>query len=126
VRLLLSKNPASWQASVDIIAASDEPLVFDITARGDLNARDTSFVWEAPLERLAGRSVIATGVRAHDIALRLEVAGLEVTAIRDPLDAIRACPPGPVTVATNYPAFLDLRDALQRERVQPSNLAGPA
>lgn len=112
VRLLLSKNPASWQETVDVVAASDEPLVFDITARGDFNARDTSFVWEAPIERLAGRPVIATGVRAHDIALRLEVAGLDVRVIRDPFDAIRACPPGPVTVATNYPAFLELRDAL--------------
>jgi len=115
VRLLLSKNPASWQESVDIIAGSDDALVFDITARGDLNARDASFVWEAPLERLAGRRVIATGVRAHDIALRLEVAGLDVTAIPDPFAAIRACPPGPVTVATNYPAFLELRDSLARE-----------
>jgi len=115
VRLLLSKNPASWQETVDIIEASDDALVFDITARGDLNARDTSFVWEAPLERLTGRHVIATGIRAHDIALRLEIAGLEVTAIPDPFDAIRACPPGPVTVATNYPAFLELRDGLARE-----------
>ncbi|HXI45216.1 MAG TPA: MurT ligase domain-containing protein [Candidatus Acidoferrales bacterium] len=114
VRLLLSKNPASWQETVDVVAASDEPLIFDITARGDFNARDTSFVWEAPLERLAGRPVIATGVRAHDIALRLEMAGLDVTAIPDPFEAIRACPPGPVTVATNYPAFLELRDALAR------------
>jgi hypothetical protein len=112
VRLLLSKNPASWQETVAVLEESDDALVFDITARGDLNARDTSFVWEAPIERLAGRSVIATGVRAHDIALRLELAGLEVTAIADPFEAIRACPPGPVTVATNYPAFLELRDAL--------------
>jgi UDP-N-acetylmuramyl tripeptide synthase len=111
-RLLLSKNPASWQESVDIIEASDDAIVFDITARGDLNARDTSFVWEAPLERLAGREVIATGVRTHDVALRLELAGLSVTAIPDPFEAIRACPPGAVTVATNYPAFLELRDEL--------------
>jgi len=38
VRLLLSKNPASWQETVDIMEASDDALVFDITARGDLNA----------------------------------------------------------------------------------------
>ncbi len=121
VRLLLSKNPASWQETVDVAAASDEPLVFDITARGDFNARDTSFVWEAPIERLAGRPVIATGVRAHDIALRLEVAGLDVRAIPDPLEAIRACPPGPVTIATNYPAFLELRDVLAA-RGAPANV----
>ncbi|HET9681059.1 MAG TPA: MurT ligase domain-containing protein [Candidatus Limnocylindrales bacterium] len=126
VRLLLSKNPASWQETVDVAAASDEPLVFDITARGDFNARDTSFVWEAPIERLAGRPVIATGVRAHDIALRLEVAGLEVRAIPDPLDAIRACPPGPVTIATNYPAFLELRDVLAERGTAAARPAGSA
>jgi hypothetical protein len=114
VRLLLSKNPASWQETVDVLEGTSDAIVFDITARGDMNARDTSFVWEAPIERLAGRPAIATGVRAHDIALRLEVAGLEVTAIPDPFAAILACPPGPVTVATNYPAFLELRDALPR------------
>ena len=108
-----SAAPTLWPISFGV--ASSEPIVFDITARGDLNARDTSFVWEAPLERLAGRPVIATGVRAHDVALRLEIAGLDVTAIADPFEAIRACPPGPVTVATNYPAFLELRDALPRE-----------
>lgn len=127
VRLLLSKNPASWQETVDVVEASDEPLIFDITARGDMNARDTSFVWEAPIERLAGRPVIATGVRAHDIALRLELAGLEVRAIPDPFEAIRAVPPGPVTVATNYPAFLELRDALARvdDRPKPAAEAAP-
>jgi len=59
--------------------------------------------------------VIAAGIGAYDIALRLEIAGLEVTAIPNPYDAIRACSPGPVTVATNYPAFLELRDGLARE-----------
>jgi len=129
IRLLLSKNPASWQETIEVIEGSDEPLVFDITARGDMNARDTSFVWEAPLERLAGRDAIATGVRAHDIALRLEVAGLRVRAVPDPFDAIRACLPGPVTVATNYPAFLELRDNLASEgavAVAPAPPAGAA
>lgn len=125
VRLLLSKNPASWQETVDAVEASDEPLIFDITARGDFNARDTSFVWEAPLERLAGRPVIATGVRANDIALRLELAGLEVRTIPNPFDAIRACPAGPVTVATNYPAFLELRDALPRQAMAGGAPAEP-
>ncbi len=125
IRLLLSKNPASWQETIALAASSDEPLVFDITARGDRNARDTSFVWEAPIERLAGRQVIATGVRAHDIALRLEVAGLQVRVIPGPLEAIRACPPGPVTVAANYPAFLELRDGLATRGASTGGVAPP-
>jgi hypothetical protein len=46
------------------------------------------------------------------MALRLEVAGLNVKWVRDPVEAILASPPGPVSVIGNYPAFLDLRDRL--------------
>ena len=55
---------------------------------------------------------MAGGDRASDMALRLEVAGLNVKRVRDPVEAILASPPGPVSVVGNYPAFLDLRDRL--------------
>ncbi len=112
VRLILAKNPASWQESIEIAGPSGDALVFHLTARGDYNAKDASLAWDAPLERLAGRDAIATGVRTSDMALRLEVAGLNVRAVPDPVEAILASPPGPVSVIGNYPAFLDLRDRL--------------
>jgi lipid II isoglutaminyl synthase (glutamine-hydrolysing) len=112
VRLILAKNPASWQESIAIAGDSGDALVFHLTARGDVNSKDASLAWDAPLERLAGRDAIATGYRASDMALRLEVAGLNVKRVRDPVDAILASPPGPVSVIGNYPAFLDLRDRL--------------
>ena len=112
VRLILAKNPASWQESIAIAGESGDALVFHLTARGDLNSKDASLAWDAPLELLAGRDAVATGHRASDMALRLEVAGLNVTRVRDPVEAILANPPGPVSVIGNYPAFLDLRDRL--------------
>ena len=112
VRLILAKNPASWQESIAIAGESGDALVFHLTARGDFNSKDASLAWDAPLERLAGRDAVATGHRASDMALRLEVAGLNVTRVRDPVEAILASPPGPVSVIGNYPAFLDLRDRL--------------
>ncbi len=112
VRLLLAKNPASWQESVAIADESGDALVFHLTARGDLNSKDASLAWDAPLERLAGREAFATGYRASDMALRLEVAGLKVKRVPDPVEAILASPPGPVAVIGNYPAFLELRDRL--------------
>ena len=45
------------------------------------------------------------------MALRLEVAGLNVKRVRDPVEAILASPPGPVSVV-KLPAFLDLRERL--------------
>jgi UDP-N-acetylmuramyl tripeptide synthase len=112
VRLILAKNPASWQESITIAGGSGDALVFHLTARGDFNSKDASLAWDAPLERLAGRDAVATGHRASDMALRLEVAGLNVKRVRDPVEAILASPPGPVSVIGNYPAFLDLRDRL--------------
>jgi UDP-N-acetylmuramyl tripeptide synthase len=112
VRLILAKNPASWQESITIAGESGDALVFHLTARGDFNSKDASLAWDAPLERLAGRDAVATGHRASDMALRLEVAGLNVKRVRDPVEAILASPPGPVSVIGNYPAFLDLRDRL--------------
>lgn len=112
VRLILAKNPASWQESITIAGDSGDALVFHLTARGDFNSKDASLAWDAPLERLAGRDAVATGHRASDMALRLEVAGLNVKRVRDPVEAILASPPGPVSVVGNYPAFLDLRERL--------------
>ena len=52
VRLILAKNPASWQESIAIAGESGDALVFHLTARGDFNSKDASLAWDAPLERL--------------------------------------------------------------------------
>ena len=77
-------------------------LVFALDGFG-LTGRDTATTWDAPVELLAGRQAVASGERRDDVAARLEVAGVEVTTVADHLEAIRACPPGPVHVVANYP-----------------------
>ena len=74
VRLILAKNPASWQESITIAVTPATRSSSTLTAR-DFNSKDASLAWDAPLERLAGRDAVATGHRASDMALRLEVAG---------------------------------------------------
>ncbi len=107
VRLLLSKNPSSWTEIVELQAGEARPLVVVMEARGG-TGKDAAFLWDAPFERLAGRRAVVAGNRAEDAALRLQVAGLDVSIVRDPLEAIRSQPVGPVDVAANYPAFLAL------------------
>jgi UDP-N-acetylmuramyl tripeptide synthase len=107
VRLLLSKNPSSWTEIIELQADEDRPLVVVMEARGG-TGKDAAFLWDAPFERLAGRPVVVAGNRAVDAALRLQTAGLDVRVVRDPLEAIRTRPVGPVDVAANYPAFLAL------------------
>ena len=111
VRLMLSKNPSSWSEIIERAAGGTDPLVVVMEARGG-SGKDCAFLWDAPFERLAGRTVVAAGNRAADVALRMHVAGLDVRIVSDPAAAIRSLPPGHVDVAANYPAFLALAATL--------------
>ncbi len=111
VRLMLSKNPSSWSEIIERAAGGIDPLVVVMEARGG-SGKDCAFLWDAPFERLAGRTVVAAGNRAADVALRMHVAGLDVRIVPDPGGAIRSLPPGPVDVAANYPAFIALAATL--------------
>jgi UDP-N-acetylmuramyl tripeptide synthase len=128
VRLLLAKNPAGWAAVFDLLDEStpaDGPVVLSINAR-TADGLDTSWLWDVPFERLAGRSVTATGDRRLDLAVRLRYADVPCAVVADPLAAVdRAIDSGsPGGVASgpdtrrgidflgNYTAFADLRRRL--------------
>jgi UDP-N-acetylmuramyl tripeptide synthase len=110
VRLFLVKNSASWNEAVTLGEAGT-PVVFAMEAFG---VKDMAPPWDAPLEGLAGRTVVVSGQRRHDLAARLEVAGVEFRVVEDTTSAIDSLPPGPVHVVANYTAFLDLKQRLHR------------
>ena len=138
VRLLLAKNPAGWTAIFDLLdedGAHDAPVVLSINAR-TADGLDTSWLWDVPFERLVGRSVVATGDRRLDLAVRLRYAEVAHTVVSDPLTALdraverdaghgsprvppdpSAAPPTlarprPIEFLGNYTAFADLRRRL--------------
>jgi len=107
IRLLMAKNPAGWQSSLDIVAPPPTPVVVAINARV-ADGRDPSWLWDVPFERLAGRRVIAAGERAEDLSVRLHYAGVDHDVHRGPaLDACRELPVGAVDLVANYTAFTD-------------------
>ena len=112
-RLMLAKNPAGWDELLDLVAASDAPLVVSINARV-ADGADPSWLWDVPYERLAGRSVVATGDRFRDLSVRLHYAGVAHTTQSDPVQAVLAAggTGGEVVdVIGNYTAFHDLLGA---------------
>jgi len=121
VRLLLAKNPAGWTAVFDLLdetRSTSTPVVLSVNAR-TADGLDTSWLWDVPFERLAGRTVVATGDRRRDLAVRLRYAEVEAEVEADPLDALdRAVSlaggpgPGSVDFLGNYTAFADLRARL--------------
>jgi UDP-N-acetylmuramyl tripeptide synthase len=113
-RLMLAKNPAGWDELLDLVAGSPAPLVVSINARV-ADGADPSWLWDVPFERLAGRTVVATGDRYRDLSVRLQYA--EVTHTTEPSPAgavVSASSGGPevlVDVIGNYTAFHDLLGA---------------
>ena len=69
-------------------AGSDAPLVVSINARV-ADGADPSWLWDVPFERLAGRSVVATGDRCRDLSVRLHYAGVAHSTDADPIQAVR-------------------------------------
>jgi UDP-N-acetylmuramyl tripeptide synthase len=105
-RLLMLKNPAGWAEAIDLAVCAGLPMVIAVDPFGP---KDTTTMWEAPFERLAGRRVPVTGGRAADalaVLCSAGVAGIEVPLARTAVaEASRDGARGEVIVACNYPAF---------------------
>jgi hypothetical protein len=96
-----------------------------------INARiadgaDPSWLWDVPFERLANRTVVATGDRWADLSVRLRYAGVAHSTEADPVRAVAATasaasaggagpdggdPDTVVDVIGNYTAFHELLGA---------------
>jgi len=119
VRLLLAKNPAGWTAVFDLLEESGDvaaPVVLSVNAR-TADGLDTSWLWDVPFERLVGRSIVATGDRRLDLAVRLRYADVAHDVVDGALaaldHAVRVAGDGrSVEFLGNYTAFADLRRAL--------------
>jgi UDP-N-acetylmuramyl tripeptide synthase len=83
VRLLLAKNPAGWSELLDIMPPAPTPVIVMINSNA-ADGKDPSWLWDVPFERLKGRTVIASGNRRQDLAVRLLHAGVDAVVVEDP------------------------------------------
>jgi UDP-N-acetylmuramyl tripeptide synthase len=108
IRLLLAKNPAGWLETFSLIDAPPAPVILSVNARG-ADGTDTSWLWDVDYSRLAGHPICVIGDRRLDLAVRLEVAGVDFRVFDTAQEAVRACAPGRIEAIANYTAFQDLR-----------------
>jgi UDP-N-acetylmuramyl tripeptide synthase len=112
VRLLLAKNPAGWTEALTMLPTAEVGVIVAVNARA-ADGRDPSWLWDVPFELLKGRSVVATGERSRDVAVRLRYAGVDHVRVDDARAALRAAGAiGPVEVLANYTAFQSYRRVL--------------
>lgn len=111
VHMILAKNPAGWQEALSMLDRDADGLV--IAVNGQVaDGEDLSWLWDVSFEDFQDAHVHAAGERGTDLAVRLTYASISHDLAKDPVDAIRACPPGRVEVLANYTAFRDLKKAI--------------
>ncbi|ABG05926.1 Domain of unknown function DUF1727 [Rubrobacter xylanophilus DSM 9941] len=129
VFLLLIKNPVGFNEILrTFIAGGGARHVLVAINDNDADGRDVSWLWDVDLEMLAEareegllsemQPIMAGGLRAEDMAVRLKYAGLPVGAVVPGCGealrrALDATPPGETLyVLPTYTAMLEIRRAL--------------
>jgi len=123
---LLAKNPAGFNEVLRTVLLADAAPVL-VIAINDLIAdgRDISWLWDVDFEMLRdrARSVVVTGLRAEDMALRLKYAGVDAARVTTERDGALALERARVLlrngerlyILPTYTAMLHLRGILARK-----------
>lgn len=106
-QVLLAKNPAGWSEVLAWLEGNDHGVVLAVNAHV-ADGRDTSWLWDAPFERLAGRRVAASGERARDLAVRLDYGGVDCVVEPDPVAAAALVGGDAVDMVASYTQFTAL------------------
>jgi UDP-N-acetylmuramyl tripeptide synthase len=123
VFLLLIKNPVGFNEILRTFLAGQSDSAKNILIAindNDADGRDVSWLWDVDFERLAGTGArfSVSGIRAHDMAVRLKYAELPVASVVPDRDkalrvALGATPSGgTLYVLPTYTAMLELRRIL--------------
>ncbi|MFM9044982.1 MAG: DUF1727 domain-containing protein, partial [Solirubrobacterales bacterium] len=84
-RIFLVKNPVGANEVLRSLGDEEGPLDLWVALNDRIaDGRDVSWIWDADFEKLAGetRSVVCSGTRAAEMAVRLKYAGLQPDSIR--------------------------------------------
>ena len=121
IRMILIKNPAGCNQVLNFLSNLTEPALF-VAALNDRDAdgTDISWIWDVDFEKLADISerltgVWTTGIRANEMAMRFQYAGIPMEKIRvipdyDTVIQEMIAQKMPVYLMPTYTAMLDIRE----------------
>jgi UDP-N-acetylmuramyl tripeptide synthase len=117
LELVLVKNPAGFTVALGTYGGTPVPTMIAINDNY-ADGRDVSWLYDVSFESLRGEGVeLTSGVRAYDMALRLEYDDVAVGAIEPDLDRaldtfLRLRPGEPKRIFCTYTAMMALRRTL--------------
>ncbi|MDP1808960.1 MAG: Mur ligase family protein [Actinomycetota bacterium] len=123
LHIMLIKNPTGFNQAIEALNIDARPKNIFFAINDNLaDGTDVSWLWDADIENLeAPKWLLAGGIRAHDMALRLKYAGFDDGALRVEPDfdsalklALDAVAPGDdLYILPTYTAMLEIRRRLQ-------------
>lgn len=125
VKLFLSKNPTSFNQSLEAIMEEKPKTLLFVLNDKIPDGRDTSWIWDTDLERYNFQdiNVFVSGDRAYEMAVRLKYAAALPKATLDDLastidEATSTVPENETLyVLPNYSAMLDVRNVIQGRKI---------
>jgi UDP-N-acetylmuramyl tripeptide synthase len=127
VYIALAKNPAGLNEVLRTVADSESRAHLLVMLNDNIaDGRDVSWIWDADVEILAGKveSVVFSGTRAEDMALRFKYGGASPDHVgdswsieHDPEKALERAlsftpPDVPLFIVPTYTAMIDIRKVL--------------
>lgn len=124
LHIMLIKNPTGFNQAIEALNIDARPKNVFFAINDNLaDGTDVSWLWDADIENLkAAKWLLAGGIRAHDMALRLKYAGYDDGAVKVEPDfdgalkqALDAVAPGDdLYILPTYTAMLEIRRRLQQ------------
>jgi UDP-N-acetylmuramyl tripeptide synthase len=115
LEIILVKNPAGFRLALDSYAARPARTMIAINDNY-ADGRDMSWLWDVPFKSLKHVEVIG-GIRAYDMALRLQYDDVEVgtviPSLSKALSTLLADKPQPRRIFCTYTAMMAIRRQLQ-------------
>lgn len=119
IELILVKNPAGFRLSLQSFVAAGHTTMIAINDNY-ADGRDMSWLWDVDFTGLAGTGVSdVSGIRAYDMALRLQYDEVEVSSTIADLDKglehfLRVQPSRPKHIFCTYTAMIAIRKQLAK------------
>lgn len=121
--LLLIKNPAGFTQIVETFLRGRSGLnVLMAINDNPADGRDISWLWDVPLEAIAGdnHTVLTSGIRATDMSLRLKYADIKAEKFADHESALTrliadTAENGTAYILPTYTAMLEIRQILSKQ-----------
>lgn len=125
LRIILVKNPAGYDQAINTISLNSEDISIALLLNDNYaDGIDVSWIWDVKFESLKNlkiHSLIISGLRLYDMAVRLKISGLDTDKFKIAetyeklLEEIKECETEKVYVLTTYTAMLSLRKFLLKK-----------